>query len=311
MRSNREIAIVCNPMGGTANETRLKRLELSIRRAFPESRIYRLPTEREECATRDKIRQALPNIGLAIAVGGDGTVRTVAEALLDSGVPMAVFPGGTGNLFARTYGNYPPPEVFASMLQVATPQPIDILEVQYTREGSTNTEQRFVLVSMGFGKLSDAITDANPRWKKMFGSLAYAAGMLRASFDPSANSVSFCDVNGASLGDGFEKTPVSLAAIFNVAPPHLINISRGCNASDGRLDLVVFRARNMAHLANAAMWLAIGKPERSRFYARRQLDAVTFTSSQPMHLNLDGDSGGHTRSVTVRVRRGAVQMVLA
>ena len=36
-----------------------------------------------------------------IVVGGDGTVRIVADRLAQSGIPMAVVPVGTGNLLAR------------------------------------------------------------------------------------------------------------------------------------------------------------------------------------------------------------------
>ena len=42
-----------------------------------------------------------PHVDRVIAVGGDGTIRMVADRLAGSGIPMAVVPVGTGNLLAR------------------------------------------------------------------------------------------------------------------------------------------------------------------------------------------------------------------
>lgn len=49
-------------------------------------------------------RAARDDGGVVVAVGGDGTVSAVAHEAVAHGVPMAVLPAGTFNLFARAQG---------------------------------------------------------------------------------------------------------------------------------------------------------------------------------------------------------------
>jgi diacylglycerol kinase family enzyme len=58
-----------------------------------------------------------------IAVGGDGTIRIVADRLAGSGIPMAVVPVGTGNLLARNLD-----------IPLSEPEALAVAFGQHTRE---------------------------------------------------------------------------------------------------------------------------------------------------------------------------------
>lgn len=61
-----------------------------------------LPSDRlKTAAEKARARVAARELDAIVASGGDGTIRTIADVLADSGVPLGVIPGGTFNHFAK------------------------------------------------------------------------------------------------------------------------------------------------------------------------------------------------------------------
>ncbi len=69
------------------------------------------------------------NMSLVVATGGDGTVNEVAQGLVNTTVPMAILPKGSGNGLARHLGL--PMSFHRALLQLHTlvPVPIDTLAI--------------------------------------------------------------------------------------------------------------------------------------------------------------------------------------
>ncbi len=104
--SNSPLMIVMNAGSGHNDTTATqKAIEQVLKQA---GRTYRMfvvedPKRMEEVA-RQAVKEAKACGGIVVAVGGDGTINTVANAVLGSGCPFGALPQGTFNYFGRTHG---------------------------------------------------------------------------------------------------------------------------------------------------------------------------------------------------------------
>jgi diacylglycerol kinase (ATP) len=103
------VKFLINPMaraqGGQHLWNRLQ--EACVRLGYVAARDYSLEWTRPE-QTVEQARRAAADWDRVLAVGGDGTVRAVAEGLhkAGTGAALGVIPQGTGNDFARATGIY-------------------------------------------------------------------------------------------------------------------------------------------------------------------------------------------------------------
>ncbi len=247
-------------------------------------------------------RQALTEgAGLVCPLGGDGTVRSVATALVDSGVPMGLLPGGTGNLLARNL-KLPVDDLEAALIVALTGRDtrIDVGEVTWDSDSPA-----IFLVMAGMGLDAQMMAGVDEGLKKKVGWLAYALSGARALFR----------LGFAVRVRADEKRAVSQHARAVVVGncgelAGGLQLMPDASVDDGRLDTVLAAPNSIAG------WLALGLNFIS---ARRRghpslvhlvSERVDVATREPVEAQLDGDAVGARRRMTCTVRALALTVRL-
>ena len=153
------LQFVINAAAGSGDaDTRREVIETALRAAGRRgdllfSRPAGLALVAQQAATR-----AIATRTAVVAVGGDGTLNTVAQAAHALGCAMGVVPQGTFNYFARTHGIPADPAEAVRLLLGWTPSPVQVAAVN----------DRVFLVNASLGLYPDLLEDREA-YKARFG----------------------------------------------------------------------------------------------------------------------------------------------
>lgn len=171
------VAFVANPSKPGYAETREAAVRACAERYLPEPLWFETT---EDDPGRGQAEEALAaGAALVVAVGGDGTVRSVATALAGSGVTMAVLPQGTGNLLAL---NLDIPSDRTAALRVALGQRervIDVGRLTEARPDGSEGREHVFLIAAGVGFDASMVADADSDLKARVGWIAYFVAGLK------------------------------------------------------------------------------------------------------------------------------------
>jgi diacylglycerol kinase (ATP) len=271
-------AVILNPAGANGRAARLRKaLEHALRGGRGELFVTHSPAESQAIAAEASLA-GRP----VVAVGGDGTISVIADAMMAAGAraPLGIVPAGTGNDYAHNTIHLPhDPKHAIEMALSAPPLAMDV--------GRVNG--RHFLNSLGVGidaNIAAAAEDLK-RWRVLRGQALYWASSLREllfHYDR-------CPELRVSIDGQEDQSHAYALAAINIGPTAGggFHINPGADPRDGLFDLCILwkppLLRALQLLPMVEKGTHIGQPEVKRLRAR----AVALHAQRPVYAHLDGE----------------------
>jgi YegS/Rv2252/BmrU family lipid kinase len=227
---------------------------------------------------------------LVVAAGGDGTVRSCAEGLADTGIPLGIVPLGTANLLARTLGIPADPRAaLAVALGSREDRRIDIA----TADGASFT----AMAGMGL----DAAVVAATKLKHRLGWFAYAmSGAAHLAVPPARFSIR---MDG---GPPVEREAKCVVVGNSGLLPGGFTVLPQARIDDGLLDIGVLAPRGLFGWPRVATRVLTHSRHEDRQLERFQARKVEITAHAVLPREVDGEIVPPSRTLTVAVWPGAL-----
>ncbi len=291
-RSSERVLLVLNPASGIISKDIAVALVMKkLRRHFAS---VSLVVTRSPQQAREVTRQGLLHFDVFVAFGGDGTVNSVAGALIDRDKTLGILPGGSGNGLARNLG-----------IPLAWLRALDTLILgrdQRIDAGDINGRLFFNVAGMGLDGLISKNFNLQSRAR---GILPYVYYALRGFLE-----MPQYHVRVSSETEDFEEE-VLLLALANfrqygakaVIAPH-------ASPFDRLLDLCLLKKFNWLQSSLNVQRLFTGTIDKLPAYRTFKVaEARVRSRSGPIPFHFDGEYGGEDlEEFFVRVLPGAVRV---
>ena len=244
-------------------------------------------------------RQAV-EAGAAVVcpLGGDGTVRAVATALVGTETPLGPLPGGTGNLLARNL-DLPFDSIEKALVVALTGQNVRIdvgrLSVDPSGQHAVPDEHLF-LVMAGVGLDAAIMAGAQERLKARVGSAAYVVSGFQNFLGPQFRVRMKVD----GEGEFARRTRTVIVGNCGRLFGGLV-LMPGARLDDGVLDSVVLSPRGVVGWSAVAGHVVTRQRRGHPLIDRHAGREIHIELDRPQEVQLDGDTIGTARSMTARV----------
>ena len=264
--------MVFNPATGGGEGARRKRdTQEALEGAGLE--VLWLETTPEEPGQSQTAKAVAEGVDVVMAQGGDGTVMACVTGLAGTEVPLAVLPGGTGNLLAT---NFDIPSDLDEAVEIG-------LEGDRVRlDVAAMEDDRFVVMG-GIGLDAAMLRDADPRLKQRLGAVAYVLSGLRHLRRRATRFRLRLDDRGIDrTGQGV--LIGNLGRLQGGLP-----VMPDARPDDGLLDVAVLQTRTVLDWLTLAWRVLLRRPRKDPQLETFQARRVEVSCDRPQPVERDGD----------------------
>jgi diacylglycerol kinase family enzyme len=265
-------------------------------------------TNRRGHAARLAQGAAADGLDAVVVLGGDGTLNEAANGLAGSATALAVLPGGSTNVFARTIGMANDPVEATSQLLSA----LAAGSVERVGLGQANARYFLFHAGVGFDAAVVARVENMAPLKRYMGPALFVIATLLTWARGYDRSRPLFSVSG----DGFSTRPASFCVCLNTDPytyfgSRPLHVAKGTSLGTS-LSLVTFDKLSLVALL-PALAAALGNGMKdsgtAHVHLSRSVAAATITALRPVPYQLDGDYVGEAEQIDLRWAPAALRLV--
>lgn len=290
--------VVLNPQAGNCNADEVR---LALAHHFASetwtTTIYETTGAEDERIPEIVRARLTEEYDLVVAVGGDGTVSEVAEALVHRETPLGIIPLGTANVLARELRI--PLDMQGAVALLAGVHDTTTIDAMQVGE-------KYYITSIGIGVDAVMVRETGREAKRRFGRLAYAWSILTIL-------VGYQPERFVIVADDRRKrvralqVQVANGAAVGLEPfrwgPHI-------HVNDGQIDVCIIYGRTLWDYSKLVWHSLRGQHRRSPHvrYMRASRNIIISTD-RPLPVQADGELIGNT-TLHVQVVPRAIRVII-
>lgn len=281
--------LIFNPVSGQGNPD--QDLKLIRKILEPQIQVNVMFTEAEVSPGQQAMEAITSGADLVLASGGDGTVSAVAEAVMQTDIPLGVIPRGTANAFSVALGIPTNLRAACETILAGTTRQVDV---------ATCNGLPMVLLG-GIGFEAETVERANREMKNRFGVLAYLVAGMQQIADQEAFEAEL-EISGQT-----SKFECSAITVANAAPPTSV-LAQGFGeviTDDGLLDITIgltpleaegikARLQGVGAIADLFTAALAKRPAQNEDILSLRVPKLKVTTTPPQKVVVDGEIIGTT-----------------